>query len=85
MRTHQDRDDAHGHLSVVLRLHALWRAVEAEAGRLLRLLFLRRRAMPARAGRGQGQRLLRIILTPVARTGCYVYSGERMILHLTLD
>ena len=49
----RDRDHAHGRLPVVLRLPGLQPDPQAEAGRLLRLLLLRRRAVPIGAGGGQ--------------------------------
>ena len=47
MRALRNRDYAHRRLSMVLRLQGLWRSVETEAWGLLRILFLRNRAMPA--------------------------------------
>jgi hypothetical protein len=44
-------DDADRRMSLRLRVHELSRAAEAEARRLLRLLLVRVRKMPARAGR----------------------------------
>jgi hypothetical protein len=42
-----DRDDADQRLPIFLRLPSLRRGAEAAPGRLLRLLLLRRRALPA--------------------------------------
>ena len=54
------RDDADGRLPVLLRLQALWRRPAASRGPLLRVLFLRRRALPAYPG-GAGERNTRLL------------------------
>ncbi|MCK7468854.1 MAG: hypothetical protein MZU91_12505 [Desulfosudis oleivorans] len=55
--------DAHRRLPVVLRMHGLPCRAQAAAGRLLRLLLLRQRALsahPVAAAAGRGGRLLRL-------------------------
>ena len=51
VRSLQNGDDADRHLSVVLRLQLLRGCVEAPTRRLLRVLFLRDRALSAGASR----------------------------------
>jgi hypothetical protein len=45
-----DGNHAHRRLSVFLSLHGLWGTAAAQTGRLLRILLLRLRAVPARTG-----------------------------------
>ena len=62
LRHRQEGGDADGCLPVLLRVQELWNSAQAQAGRLLRVLFLRRRSLSANSGgprkRG-GKRLLR--------------------------
>jgi hypothetical protein len=46
LRTSSIRNDAHGLLAIFLRMYGMQNPVEAEGGRLLRVLFLRGHAMP---------------------------------------
>jgi hypothetical protein len=72
VRLREDGDDAHRRLPVVLRMRAMPRLAEAQAGRLLRVLLVWHRALPAdTAG---GDRLLRL-------TG---HQGHRQIFNLAL-
>src|ERR1700687_1380914 len=50
LRDVKERSDADRRLSVLLRLHGLRREIAAEAWRLLRVLFVRLRAVSADAG-----------------------------------
>ena len=50
LRRDLHRDDADGRLPVLLRLQALWSASTASRWRLLRVLFLRRRAVSTNSG-----------------------------------
>ena len=61
MRPQGHRDHAYRRLSVFLRLPRLWRGAEAQAGRLLRLLLLRRRSVPTDSEKLQ--RVLRVSTT----------------------
>jgi hypothetical protein len=51
LRRHENGDHADERLPVFLRMHRLWDKAEAEDGRLLRVLLLRHRALPADTGR----------------------------------
>lgn len=50
LRPSIDRDDANGCVPVLLRMHGLRHSSQAEGRGLLRLLLLRRRAVPADSG-----------------------------------
>ena len=68
MWAQRNGNNAHGCLSVVLRLQGMQCVVETEGGRLLRILLIRHRSLPTYPGRqcllrlaeiDQGTRLVR--------------------------
>jgi len=62
LRCREIGNDADGRLPVLLHLHRLWRDAAAEAGRLLRVLLLRLRAVPADPGRACGRQRRGVLL-----------------------
>src|SRR5688572_2186929 len=60
MRSLENGDDADGFVSMVLRVRTMPCPSEAEGGGLLRVLFLRHRAMSADTGARQRDGLLRL-------------------------
>jgi hypothetical protein len=65
LRHRQEGSDADRCLPVFLRVQELWNSAQAQAGRLLRFLFLRRRAVPSYSGgtrEREGNRLLRDVI-----------------------
>src|SRR5258708_7536773 len=61
LRTSSIRNNAHGLLPIFLRMYRMQNPVEAEGGRLLRVLFLRGHAMPVDT-RSAGERPAGVLL-----------------------
>lgn len=79
MRRCQGRDDADRCLPVFLRMYWLRRAAEAEGGRLLRVLLLRRRAVSSGSG-GAGKGRIELLsgrLTHVERQTTFGRLGRQ--------
>jgi hypothetical protein len=78
VRPSGDRGNAHGRLPVFLCVQGLRRALETAAGRLLRVLFLWLRALPAGSSRARGRRgvlLRRVELRQFQRAHCRNVAG----------